>query len=77
MDLEGFKNVGQVSTIMSLLTSKDSDLSSCFDKNGEKAIDDNNPLKKITINNHGEEINKVKIKGQLPLEHIFGFCKTF
>ena len=31
-DLEHNKNVGQVSTIVRLLTSKDSDLSSCFDK---------------------------------------------
>ena len=34
----------------------------------------------MLINNHdfvGQEDNKGKIKGQLPLEHIFGFCKTF
>ena len=55
---------------MRLLTFKDSDLSSCFDKNGEKALDDNTPLKLIKINNHAEEVNKVKIVGQLPLEHI-------
>ena len=36
MDLEDIKYVGQVSTIMRLLTSKDSYLSSCFDKNAEK-----------------------------------------
>ena len=46
MDLEDNKYVGQVSTIMRLLTSKDSDLSSYFDKGGESVIDDNNPLKK-------------------------------
>ena len=77
MDLEDIKYVGRVSTIMRLLTSKDRDLSSCFDKNGEKALDDNNPLKKFLINNHGEDVNKGKIQGQLPLEHIFGFCKSF
>ena len=71
MDLEDIKYVGQVSTIMRLLASKDSDLSSCFDKNDEKALDNNNPLKLILINNHGEDINKGKNKGQLPLEHIF------
>ena len=76
MDLEVIKYVGQVSTIMRLITSKDSDLSSCFDKNGEKALDDNNPLKQILINNHADEVNKGKIKGQLPLEHKLGFCKT-
>ena len=49
MDIEDIKYVGQVSTIMRLLTSKDSDLSSHFDKDGESAIrgaDTNNPLKK-------------------------------
>ena len=45
-DLEHNKYVGQVSTIMRLLTSRDSDLSSCFDKNGENALNDNNVLKK-------------------------------
>ena len=25
----------------------------------------------------GQEVNKGKIKGQLALENIFGFCKTF
>ena len=77
MDLEDIKYVGQVSTIMRLLTSKDSDLSSCFDKNAEKPLKDNNPLKQILINNYADEVNKGKIKGQLPLEHIFGFCKSF
>ena len=77
MDLEDIKYVGQVSTIMRLLTSKDSDLSSYFDKDGESVINDNNPLKKILINNHAQEVNKGKIKGHLALEHIFGFCSTF
>ena len=77
MDLEDIKYVGQVSTIMRLLTSKDSDLSSYFDKNGESVINDDNPLKNMLINNHAIEANKGKIKGHLALEHIFGFCKTF
>ena len=77
MDLEDIKYVGQVSTIMRLLTSEDSGLSSPFDKNGEKAHDDNNPLKQKLIDNHAEEVNKGKVKGQLPLEHTFGFCKSF
>ena len=77
MDLEDIKYVGQVSTIMRLLTSKDSDLTSYFDKNGESVIDDNNPLKQMLINNHDEAANKGNIKGHLALEHIFGFCKTF
>ena len=77
MDLEDIKYVGQVSTIMRFLTSKDSDLSTCFDKNGGKALDNNNLLKQILNNNHAEDVNKGKIKGELPLQHIFGFCKTF
>ena len=62
---------------MRLLTSRDGNLSSCFDKNGEKALNDNNVLKQLLINNHTEPVNKGKIKRHLPLEHIFGFCKTF
>ena len=60
---------------MHLLTSNDSDLSSCFDKNVENALNHNNVLKRIKINNHETEANKGKIKGQLPLKHIFGFLK--
>ena len=77
MDIEVNKYVGPVSTIMRMLTSKDGDLSSYFDKNGESVLDNDNPLKKILINNHAVEANKGRIKGQLALEHIFGFCKTF
>ena len=77
MDLEDIKYVGQVSTIMRLLTSKDSDLSSYFDKHGESVIDDDNPLKQMLINNHDEAAIKGNIKGHLALEHIFGFCRTF
>ena len=77
MGIEDIKYVGQVSTIMRLLTSKDGDLSSYFDKNGEAVINDDNPLKQILINNHAVEANKCNIKGHLALEHIFGFCKTF
>ena len=77
MDLEDIKYVSQVSTIMRLLTSKDSDLSSYFDKNGESVINNDNSLKKILINNHDVAAKKGKIKGHLALEHIFGFCRTF
>ena len=77
MDIEDIKYVGQVSTIMRLLTSKDADLSSYFDKNGESVIDNNNPLKQILINNHTVDANKGRVKGHLALENIFGFCKTF
>ena len=75
-DLELNKHVGQISTIMRLLTSTDNDLSSCFDKSAENALNDNNLLKRILINNH-TDANKGKYKRKLEWEPIFGFCKTF
>ena len=77
MEIEHKKYVGPVSTLMRLLTSKDGDLSSYFDKNGESVLDIDNPLKQTLINNYAVEVNKGRVKGQLALEHIFGFCKTF
>ena len=77
IDIEVNIYVGPISTNMRLLTSKDGDLSSYFDKNGESVLDNDKPLKQILINNHAVEVNKGKIKGQLALEYIFGFCKTF
>ena len=88
-DLEHNKFVGQVSTIMRALTIKDGDLLSQFDNiNEEVGVNDaateviinDTSLKKMLINNHnivGQEVNKGKIKVQLSLEHIFGFCRTF
>ena len=52
MDIEVNIYVGPVCTIKRLLTSKDGDLSSYFDKNGETDLDNDNPLKQILINNH-------------------------
>ena len=73
---------------MWVLTSKDGDLMSYFDKIIEtEAGIDNSSLKQIIIKNNtvvgtaaevgAGEANKGKINGQLPLEYIFGFCKTF
>ena len=71
---------GQVSTIMRALTSKD-DLLSHFDKIIERnnTLTDFNstPFKHMLIDIHTEAANKGKSKGQLPLKHIFGFCKIF
>ena len=84
-DLEHNKYCGQLSTIMRLVSSRDGDLLSQFDNINEEiganegAISDNireTSLNKMLITNH-EDANRRKIKGQLPLEHIFGFCKTF
>ena len=78
-DLEHNKYVGPISTIMRVLTSKHDDLLSQFHNINEgngTADFDSTSLKKMLINNH-DLSNKGKIKGQLPLEHIFGFCKSF
>ena len=45
-------------------------------KNGENALHNNNILKQTLNYSHNVDANKGKIKGQLALEHIFGFCKT-
>ena len=74
-DLEHNKYVGKVSTIMCLLTSKDSDLSSFFDKSGEGALNDDCLLKRILINSH-IGANKGKYKGKLELKLFFRLCKT-
>ena len=78
-DLEHNKYVGPVSTIMRVLTNKDGDLLSQFDNINEGNTNDDfnsTSFKKMLINNH-DLANKGKIKGQLPLEHIFGFCRSF
>ena len=84
-DLEHNKYCGQISTIMRLVSSRDGDLLSQFDNineeidSDEAATSDNIrsiSLNKMLITNH-ENANRGKLKGQLPLEHIFGFCKTF
>ena len=74
-DLEE-KLVGQVSTIMRHITSEGKDLNYFFDRIKENGID-NTSLKQTPFNNHDIVANKCKIKGELPLEHVIGFCKTF
>ena len=82
-DLEHNKYVGQISTIMRVLTSKNADLLSQFDNINEgngNADFNSTSLKKMLFDNHdtvGQEVNKGKIKSQSALEKIFGFCKTF
>ena len=78
-DLEDNKFVAPISTIMRVLTSKDGDLLSQFDNKNEgngNADFDSTSLKKMLINNH-DLVNKGKIRGQLALEHFFGFYKSF
>ena len=78
VEIEHNKYLGNVSTIMRLLTQKDGDLSSYFDKINETEADiGESSLKKMLIDSHTNEDNNGKIRANLPLEHIFGFCKTF
>ena len=77
-DLEHNNFVGQISTKIKNKASKDEYLLSHFDNINEGEIADstrNTSSKNMPINNH-EAGNKGKIKGQLPLEHIFVFCRT-
>ena len=63
---------------MRMLTQKDGDLSLCFDKIVEsrgRIVD--TTLKHLLINNHTNDDNKGKMQGQLLLEHIFDFRKTY
>ena len=75
-EIEINKYVGPTSTMMRVLTSKDGDIISYFDKIDETQIDDTS-LKRRLIENHTIAANNGKITGQLFLEHIFRFCKTF
>ena len=74
--IEHNKNLGNVSAIMRLLTQKDEDLSSYFDKIDETQPGiTNSTVKHMLIDIHTKKDNKGKVRANLPLEHIFGFCK--
>ena len=85
-NLEHNKYVGPLSTIMRVVSSRDGDLLSHIDNIFEElGVNEvattvniqSTSLNKMLFTNHEEDANRGKIKGQLPLEHIFGFCKTF
>ena len=61
---------------MRVLTSKDGDFSSYFDKINQETIK-NTTLKEIISDHHTKQANRGKIYGQPALEHIFGFWITF
>ena len=74
-DIEHNKYVGQVSTIMRTLTSRDVDLLYHFDESDESETEtQNTSLHHHLINNHDLPATKGKVKGQLPIEHFSGFC---
>ena len=80
LDIEHIKFLGQVSTIMRALTSKHGDLLSHFDQinaGDTNASINNTSLKELFIDNDTVAVNRGKTKGQLPLQHVFGFCQTF
>ena len=65
---------------MRVLTSKDGDLLSQFDNITEGNTNDDfdsTSLKKMLIDSHKNYADRGKIKAQLPLEYVFGFCKSF
>ena len=75
-DIEHNKYVGQASTILRALTSKDGVFLSHFDKIDEsQAQIQNTSLKHLLINNHDVPANKGKIKGQLTQGHKFGLVE--
>ena len=61
---------------MRLITSKDEDLLPSSDEMTKNIVIITS-LIQIVIKNLDLEINKGKTKWELPLEHVFGFCKTF
>ena len=62
---------------MRLVTQKDGVLSTYFDTIDESENEINNSsLKKILIDNHTEAIRGI-IRGNLPVEYIFGFARSF
>ena len=63
---------------MRLLTQKDGDSSSNFDKiiETEGGIN-NSTLKQLLIDTQTNEDNKGSLGANLPIEYLFGFCRTF
>ena len=75
VEIEQNKYVGPISTIMT--TQNDGDLSTYFDIVDESEGEINNTsLRQILIDNH-TEANRGLLRGHLPLEYIFGFCRSF
>ena len=63
---------------MRVITSEAGDLLSHFDKFDESQAQINNTsLHHHLIDKHDVCVSERKIKGHLPLELIFGFCRTF
>ena len=77
-DKEHNKYVGQVSTLMTPLKSKDGGLLSHFDEIEESHAEiKNTSLIHLLVKKPDIPVNESKIKGQLPWEILFGFCRTY
>ena len=75
--IEHNKYVDQVSTIIRALSIKDGVIISHFDEIDDSQAEINiSSLKHCLVNNHDIAANMGKMKNHLPLELIFGFCRT-
>ena len=77
-DIKVNRNCGLVSTVMRIVTNKGGDILSYFDKNDETQ----NEIKGFSLNhilfdNLDQSADRGIINCLLPLENIFGSCKTF
>ena len=77
VEIEQNKYVGPVSTIMRLVTQKDGDLSTYFDIIDESEDEINNTSLRLTLLDNHVEANRGLLVGHLPLEYLFGFCRSF
>ena len=62
---------------MRLLTEKEGDLSTYFDMIDESEDEINNTSLRLTVIDNHIEANRGILGGYLPLEYIFGFCRSF
>ena len=77
-EVEQNKYVGPSSTIMRMVTHKDGDLASYFDKfDATQGAIDNSSSKHILNDNHTDADHEGKIKNRLPPKQFFGFIKTY
>ena len=72
------KHFVPISTILRLLTNKNGDSLFYFDNNddSQKKLNDSS-LNQMHNDNHEQVASRGEIKGPLPFDHVFGFCKTF
>ena len=83
-NLEHIINCGQISTILKVISIKNGDSQSQFDKTNEKVVEvgeklnqiRDTSLQKMLVNNH-TDFKKGKVKIYFCLEDIFAFCRSF